>query len=135
MARKQKTIHYIYKTTCDVTGRWYIGMHSTNNLDDNYMGSGTRLRHSIRKYGVENHTKEILEFCETREELIIKEIEIVNSDLIQLKLCMNLKEGGSGGFANNKHKEKFLSEGTKNGRKKTNEILKNKFGYEKAIFF
>ncbi len=53
MARKQKTIHYLYKTTCLVTNRYYIGMHSTCNIDDGYMGSGKRLRYSIRKYGVD----------------------------------------------------------------------------------
>lgn len=52
-------------------------MHSTINQNDGYMGSGKRLRYSIRKYGKENHTKEILEFLPSREELIIKEIDIV----------------------------------------------------------
>ena len=52
--RKVKNIHYIYKTTCNITGRWYVGMHSTSNENDGYMGSGKRLRYSIRKYGKEN---------------------------------------------------------------------------------
>jgi len=78
MARKEKNIHYIYKTTCDITGRWYIGMHSTYNLEDGYIGSGKTLRRSIRKYGKENHTKEILEFLENREDLAKREKEIVN---------------------------------------------------------
>ena len=56
MARKKPHIHYIYKTTCNVTKRYYIGMHSTTNLEDGYLGSGKRLRYSIRKYGKENHT-------------------------------------------------------------------------------
>lgn len=98
MARKKSNIHYIYKTTCLVTNRYYIGMHSTCNLNDGYMGSGKRLRYSIRKHGAENHIKEILEFFETRELLIKREKEIVTSFLIQDILCMNLKEGGTGGL-------------------------------------
>lgn len=97
MARKVSNIHYIYKTTCNVTKKWYVGMHSTNNLDDGYMGSGTILRHSIRKHGKTNHTKEILEYCDTRELLAKREREIVNQDLISDGFCMNLKEGGDGG--------------------------------------
>lgn len=98
MARKEKTIHYLYKTTCNVTGRWYIGMHSTYNLDDGYMGSGKRLRYSIRKHGVENHTKEIVEFFETREFLVEAEIKAITPEMITDKNCMNLMGGGTGGF-------------------------------------
>jgi hypothetical protein len=98
MARKEKTIHYIYKTTCNVTGRWYIGMHSTNNLEDGYMGSGLRLRRSIRKYGLENHTKEILEFFEARQLLIEAEKKRITPEMLTDKNCMNLMGGGKGGF-------------------------------------
>jgi hypothetical protein len=104
MGRKKPNIHYIYKTTCNVTGRWYIGMHSTSNLEDGYMGSGTVLRRSIRKYGVENHTREILEFLPTREELVLREREIVNKELVYDTMCMNLKEGGYGGFSSEEQK-------------------------------
>jgi len=99
MGRQLKKIHYIYKTTCVVTGRYYIGMHSTCNLDDGYMGSGKRLRYSIRKHGIENHVKVILEYFETRESLLIREKELVTLDLIKDAFCMNLKEGGSGGLS------------------------------------
>jgi len=104
MARKQRNIHYIYKTTCNVTGRYYVGMHSAYNLEDGYMGSGKRLRYSIRKYGKDNHTKEILEFLPTREELVLREIEIVTKELISEDLCMNLREGGTGGFSSEQQK-------------------------------
>lgn len=118
MARKQKNIHYIYKTTCNVTGRWYVGMHSTNNLEDGYMGSGLRLRRSIRKYGIENHTKEILEFSPSREEMVLREIEIVTKELIAEPMCMNLVIGGQGGF--------ISLEGVKKGAEVTNEKYKDK---------
>lgn len=121
MARKEKDIHYLYKTTCLITNRYYIGMHSTSNLEDGYMGSGKKLTYSIRKYGKENHVKEILEFFDTREELTKRETEVVNSDLIKEVNCMNLVIGG-GGFmlddyhykcsksGGNIHKQKMLDD-------------------------
>ena len=113
MARKKSNIHYIYKTTCNVTGKWYVGMHSTSNLEDGYMGSGLILRRSIRKYGINNHTKEILEYLDSREILVIREREIVTKELIDDDLCMNLKEGGNGGWNelhNKSFKEKLLTD-------------------------
>ena len=97
MARRQKKYHYIYKTTCSVTNRYYIGMHSTDDLDDGYLGSGKRLWNSINYHGKENHVKEILEFCENRQLLSEREADIVNSQLLSEELCMNLKTGGHGG--------------------------------------
>lgn len=98
MARQEKTIHYIYKTTCLVTSRYYIGMHSTSKLEDSYLGSGKRLRYSIRKYGKENHIKEILNYFETRDLLIEAETKTITLDMITDKNCMNLMSGGTGGF-------------------------------------
>ncbi len=121
MARKQKTIHYIYKTTCKVTNRYYIGMHSTNNLDDGYMGSGKRLRYSIRKHGVENHVKEMLEFFDTRELLTEREKEIVTSDLVNDKSCMNLVLGGGGFMMDDYHYECSKAGGKANADKLKND--------------
>jgi hypothetical protein len=96
--RRERRYHYIYKTTCKVTGKFYIGMHSTDNLDDGYLGSGDRLKRSIRKYGRENFKLEILEFFNDRESLAKIERELVNEGLLKDPMCMNLKPGGSGGF-------------------------------------
>jgi hypothetical protein len=129
MARKQNNIHYIYKTTCNVTGRWYVGMHSTTKLDDGYMGSGTVLRHSIRKYGKDTHTKEILEYFDSRELLILREIEIVTKELIGDGKCMNLKEGGQGGFISDEHMMSCSKAGNNvhSHKFKTDEEYRNKF--------
>jgi len=61
-------IHYVYITTNVVNGRQYIGDHSSNNLNDNYLGSGVAFRKAIKKYGKENFTKQILELFNTKEE-------------------------------------------------------------------
>jgi hypothetical protein len=103
-------------------------MHSTSNLEDDYIGSGKRLWLSIRKHGRENHTKEILEFLETREDLKRREKEIVNENFIADPMCMNLKEGGEGGFANENHQKKCSIAGKKRFKEKfqNDEIFRNK---------
>jgi len=93
---KQKKYHYIYKTTCSVTGKFYVGMHSTDNLEDGYLGSGKILGYSRLKHGDENHVKEILEFCSSRDELKQREKDIVNEELLNHPLNINLKYGGEG---------------------------------------
>ena len=98
MSRRPKKYHYIYKTTCKVTGKFYVGMHSTNNLDDGYLGSGKILGYSRHKYGDENHVKEIVEFLPSRDALKLREKEIVNEELLSDPLNIYLKYGGEGGW-------------------------------------
>ena len=97
MPRRPKKYHYIYKTTCKVTGKFYVGMHSTDNLDDGYLGSGKILGYSRRKYGDESHEKVIIEFLPSREDLKAREKEIINEELLADPLNINLKYGGDGG--------------------------------------
>lgn len=113
MARRQKKYHFIYKTTNTLSGRYYIGMHSTDDLEDGYMGSGTRLKRSLNKYGKENHEIEYLEFLDSRKELKDREVEIVNLNEIAKEECMNLKVGGYGGLSNEEHKRNFIKAGAK----------------------
>lgn len=90
------SFHLIYKVTCKTNGKYYIGAHSTSNLDDGYFGSGLIVKSSIKKYGVHNHKIEFLEFCSNRKDLLIREAQIVNEQLLKDPLCMNLKTGGAG---------------------------------------
>lgn len=98
MSKYEKKYHIIYKTTCLINKKYYIGMHSTDNLDDGYMGSGKALKFSIQRYGKENHKVEILEMVESRELLAERERELVTMNKVRNGNCMNLKVGGIGGF-------------------------------------
>lgn len=113
MPRPQKKYHYIYRTTCLTTGRFYVGMHSTDNLDDGYLGSGKVLWYSRQKYGDEQHRKDIIEMCPSREALKLREKEIVNEQLLADPLNINLKYGGDGGgkWWNEEHRKKAQAAG------------------------
>ena len=67
-----------YKTTCVVTGKYYIGSHKTEDINDNYLGSGKQLKESIKLYGENSHIRDILGVFETRAESLKLEHETVN---------------------------------------------------------
>lgn len=89
--------YYIYLTTNKINNKKYIGQHK-GSPTDNYFGSGTTILKAIAKYGKENFTKEILCFCETREEADQKEKEYIQLyNAVESKDFYNNAEGGAGG--------------------------------------
>ena len=104
----QRKHHYIYKITRD-DGRYYIGMHSTDDMNDGYFGSGKRITRSIKKHGKERHSKEILETFPTRKLLKEREKELLTEELRADPMCMNIAPGGGGGFIDEPHRQKFIA--------------------------
>ena len=95
---------YFYKITNNINNHFYYGVHCTNNLNDNYMGSGKRLQYAIKKYGIENFSKEILKYFNSKEEAFEYEEQIVNENLVNNPNCYNLTNGGHGSWSHNKGK-------------------------------
>ena len=91
-----KKYKYIYIIWNNINSHFYIGKHITDNLDDGYMGSGLSLKSSIKKYGIENFNKEIIEYCDSLEELNEKE-KFYIAFHIGNKYCYNISLGGDGG--------------------------------------
>ena len=96
MRNIDKKYHYLYKTTNLINNKYYYGIHSTNNIDDGYLGSGTYLRRAIRKYGKDNFKREIIKQFDNRDELVNAEQEIITETVIKDKYCMNCQYGGEG---------------------------------------
>ena len=87
----------IYETINLINGMKYIGKHITDNLDDDYIGSGVYLKRAIKKYGKENFIKKILFVYTSEDDMNNKEIELVNEKLVENHSYYNLAYGGQGG--------------------------------------
>ncbi len=89
----------IYKTTCLVNNKIYIGQHQCGKNCKNkcsYLGSGSYFSSAIKKYGKKNFIKEILEeniktfkALDKREKYWIKKFDANNPDI-----GYNLTPGG-----------------------------------------
>lgn len=96
-------MHYtVYKITNLVNNKIYVGIHQTENIDDNYMGSGILIQHAIKKYGIHNFRKEYLAIFDNPKDMYTMESEIVNETFTQQRETYNLKTGGYGGFSHMK---------------------------------
>lgn len=90
--------HFLYKTTNLVNGKIYIGVHSTDNLQDGYLGSGKYLLRAVRKHGSENFRREIVEFFNHATEMYQREKEIVTEEFVRCDDNYNFATGGLGGL-------------------------------------
>lgn len=91
-------IYYLYKITNLVNNKIYVGVHKTKNINDGYMGSGKVIKDSIRKYGIDNFRKDILEYFDNSEFMYAREKELVTNEFLLREDVYNLRRGGYGGF-------------------------------------
>lgn len=88
---------YTYKITNNITGEYYIGSHEGDDfLHDDYYGSGRLIEEFVRKYGKENHTKEILGTFDNRLDSMNYEHELVKKkrQIEKDPKILNLSNGG-----------------------------------------
>lgn len=93
-----KKYFIVYKTTNLLNKKFYIGVHNTNDINDNYLGSGKILKLAIQKYGADNFKREILKIFNNKDDAYIYEKELVDNFLVENNECYNVKEGGCGGW-------------------------------------
>lgn len=86
--------YLVYKTTNNINGKIYIGVHKTKNINDNYFGSGVALKRAIKKYGKKNFTKEILHVFDNEEDMFNMESLLVNDEFVKETNSYNMVPGG-----------------------------------------
>ena len=146
----EKKFHYIYKVTHKESGKIYVGLHSTDDLNDRYFANGvyessennpndwikvnhghkktgTYISNALVKYGRDAFEREVIEYCSSRKKLIERESEIVTKEFIERNDTYNQRTGG---YANIEFSEesKKLSENNpmhlKENREKLSESIK-----------
>ena len=122
--------HYLYKITNNINGKIYIGRHSTDNLGDEYKGSGVALTRAYKKHGSNNFTKTILAYCETFDCVCNLEAVVVTLDFINRSDTYNMVEGGSFGYGRHSDASKRKMSRFHSGRPRS---AKHKAGLAKSI--
>jgi len=88
-------MYSIYKTTNNITGKFYVGKQSSNRTY--YLGSGKLLQRAIVKHGKNNFTKIILEDNLTAEQASVREQYWIKETGALSNQGYNMNTGGAGG--------------------------------------
>jgi hypothetical protein len=103
--------YIVYKTTCLINNKIYIGVHKTEdpNIFDNYLGRGffintthyltypvAPFHYALIKHGVSNFKRDILYVFENEEDAYNKESDIVTEEFINSDQTYNVSLGGKG---------------------------------------
>lgn len=104
---------FVYKTTNLINGKIYIGQHTTENIDDGYLGSGVILQKAFKKYGKENFKREVLKMVDgSKEDLNHAEEFFIKHyrDKIGWGMMYNATECAFGGGCHTEESKKKMSE-------------------------
>jgi hypothetical protein len=123
----------IYKITNLINSKIYIGKDTNSNK--NYYGSGVILKNAIKKYGIENFNKEIIDTAENNEELSKKEkywIDFYNST--NKEIGYNISKGGDGGdtISNNPNRD-IINEKISKSSLTRGKTYEESYGTDKAL--
>ncbi len=115
---KNKMKHCVYTTTNMKNGKMYIGIHSTVDMDDGYLGSGSKLKEDIKKYGKDDFIKQVMHVFDTREEAFACEHDIVTQGIVEDPAFYNQIVGGKGCTMTDEIKEKISKTKKERGKLK-----------------
>lgn len=123
-------IIYNYITTNILNGKQYVGMHSSDNVDDNYLGSGNELKRALIKYGRENFKRTVLCICSSINEAFKNETKYIKQYNTLHPNGYNLSPAGGllmPGCFTDKMREMLIERNKKPISEETRNKMRNKF--------
>jgi|TARA_R110002153_G_scaffold48473_2_gene136674 hypothetical protein len=118
------TVYEIYKK--ENPKHNYIGIHSTDNIDDGYMGSGTAIKSAISKHGSDSFIKKILVIANDRDNAYRIEADLIESR----NPYYNISPGGIGNGVGESHPSYGKSQNK--GNKRPDVAVRNRTGFNKG---
>lgn len=119
--------YIVYKITNHINNKIYVGVHKTMDIYDGYMSSSKLVANAIKKYGIENFSKEIIHHCDNEIMMYKKEAEIVTVDFCKRIDTYNIKVGGYGGWSHfNTGSDEHLNACRKGGKNCDHSICRGK---------
>ena len=88
--------YYLYKIEFP-NGKYYLGKHTTKNINDGYGGSGVLLPREYSRNDINLTNKIILKFFQNSDELDEEELKLIGDLYLTDENCLNYRKGGSGG--------------------------------------
>lgn len=142
----------VYKITNNITGEFYIGKNEGSN--PKYYGSGGKIKESINKFGIENHTKHVIATISSTSPNPKKDLRLIEGVYIreyydeenclnqiqgmsqkkntEIVFCLDQQETSDGVFFNKeyelktlKNEFKTLEEKYKKSNKRNNELIQS----------
>lgn len=106
---------YVYKITCLINNKCYVGQKRKNVFDEKYWGSSKNpeYKKDLKEFGKENFKREILCWCESQEELNEKETLFIISENAMIEkggynLWLNAKQSEWNNITKEKHHENLM---------------------------
>ena len=84
----------VYQITNLINNKIYIGIHTTYNINDKYMGSSKYLKKDIKELERINFKKEILHVFDNKEDMLKMEAKLVNKEFCHRIDTYNRMIGG-----------------------------------------
>lgn len=92
-----KKQYFVYLTTNKINNKKYVGKHY-GFINDGYLGSGILFKEAVQKYGKNNFTRQILEFCLDSKDLNEAEKRWIKFfHAVENENFYNIELGGQGG--------------------------------------
>lgn len=118
---------YIYRITNLTNKKQYVGKKESSVVVEDYFGSGIQITAAIKKYGVENFSREILQWCESLEELNEAEKFWIRESDSKVPKGYNLSDGGDGATLCGELNGMYGKQHTEEAINKISESLKQQY--------